>query len=90
MKNQPNNQKSRQIRGKITKSSMTFNENKANLSEGKFGAKHFSTRIYERFHPFRGQKNKPNQTQFKPIQTQFKPNAKKAKNERKSIQNNEL
>ncbi len=51
---------------KSTKSVSIFYRNKANLSEDKFGAKYFSTRIYERFHPLPKQKNEPNQTQFKP------------------------
>jgi hypothetical protein len=62
MKKQLKNQKNRQIRRKIIKSSMTFNENKPNLSEDKFGAKHFSKRIYEILTAWRGK----NQTQFKP------------------------
>ncbi len=53
-------------KGKSTKSLTTFRKNKANLSEVKFGLKHFSTRIYERFHPLPKRKNKPNQTQYKP------------------------
>jgi len=60
-----NNEKVRLIKGKSTKIAVTFRKNKANLSKDKFGAKHFSTRIYERFHPLPKQKNKPNQTQFK-------------------------
>jgi len=51
---------------KTMKNTTIFMQNKANLSEDKFGAKHFSIRIYERFHPLAGPKNKPNQTQFKP------------------------
>jgi len=51
---------------KTIKNMTVFIQNKANLSEDKFGAKHFSKRIYEIFHPLAGRKNKPNQTQFKP------------------------
>ena len=43
-----------------------FMQNKANLSEDKFVARHFCTRIYERFNPLPKRKNKPNQTQYKP------------------------
>ena len=64
-KKQVNNQKSCLFDEKIAKSLTTFRKNKPNLSEDKYGAKHFSTRIYERFHPLAGRKNKPNQTQNK-------------------------
>jgi len=82
-KKQVNNQKSCLFDEKIAKSLTTFRKNKPNLSEDKYGAKHFSTRIYKRFHPLAGRKNKPNQTQNKansnpknkpntnPIRTQF-------------------
>ncbi len=80
LKSQLNNEKGQLFNEKITKSAASFRKNKANLSEDKFGAKHFSIRIYERFHPLPKRKNKPNQTQFgadkgplKAKQTQFKP-----------------
>jgi len=50
---------------KTMKNTTIFMQNKANLSGDKFSVRHLSTRIYERFHPLAGQKNKPNQTQFK-------------------------
>ena len=65
---QLNRKKGQLIKGKSTKIAAAFMQNKPNLSEDKFGAKHFSTRIYERFHPLAGRKNKPNSN---PIQTQF-------------------
>ena len=59
-----------------------FMQNKPNSSAHKYGAKHFSIRIYERFHPLVGRKNKPNQTQFKantnPIAEKLKMNVRNA------------
>ncbi|MFX0197554.1 MAG: hypothetical protein ACFFCW_15630 [Candidatus Hodarchaeota archaeon] len=66
LKSQLNNQKGRFSNEKVTKSVSTFYKNKPNFSEDKFGTKHLSKRIYERFHPLARPKNKPNQTQFKP------------------------
>ncbi len=63
---QVNNKKGCLFNEKTMKNTTIFMQNKANLSEDKFGAKRFSTMIYERFHPLAGIKNKPNQTQFKP------------------------
>jgi hypothetical protein len=70
MKKQLKNQKNRQIRRKITKSSMTFNDNKPNLSEDKYGVSSFETNKYEIL-PARRSKN---QTQFKPNLNQNKAN----------------
>ena len=61
MKNKLNNQKNRQIRGKIIKSSMTFNKNKPNSKNIKIGVSPFKTGKYEILPAWRGKK----QTQFK-------------------------
>ena len=58
---------------KTMKNTTIFMQNKANLSEDKFGAKHFSIRIYERFHPLAGPKNNPIKPNSNPIQSQFAP-----------------
>ncbi len=79
MKRPLNNEKSHLIKGKITKSSITFNENKPNLKSIKIGVSPFETSRYEISPARRGKK-----------QTQFKPNPSKAKNEHKKCYNNEL
>ena len=61
MKNKLNNQKNRQIRGKIIKSSMTFNKNKPNSKNIKIGVSPFKTGKCEILPAWRGK----NQTQFK-------------------------
>ncbi len=83
---QLNNEKNRQIKGKITKSSITFSENKPNSQNNKIGVSSFGASKYEILTAWRGKK----QTQFKPNQTQFKANLRKAKNEPKKCYNNEL
>jgi hypothetical protein len=81
LKSRLNNQKNRQIRVKIIKSSMTFNENKPNFKNIKIGISSFMTNKYEILPAWRSK----NQTQFKANsnsikadfnakQTQYKPN----------------
>ena len=72
-------------KGKITKSCITFCDNKPNFINPEVGVSSFETGKYEILHAWRSKKSNPIQTQFKPIQTQFKPNAKKAKNEPKYL-----
>jgi hypothetical protein len=62
LKSQVNNEKNRQIKGKITKSSITFNENKPNLKNIKIGLSPFKTTKYGNLPAWRSKK----QTQSKP------------------------
>ena len=62
LKSRLNNQKKKQIKGKITKSSITFNENKANFVNPEICVIPFQTSIYE----ILSARWSKNQTQFKP------------------------
>ena len=62
LKNWVNNQKKKQIRGKVIKSSMTFSENKPNSINSETGVSSFEINKYEILPACRGKK----QTQSKP------------------------
>ncbi|MFX0198152.1 MAG: hypothetical protein ACFFCW_18695 [Candidatus Hodarchaeota archaeon] len=62
MKNQLNNKKVWLFKGKITKSSIAFSENKPNFKNIKIGVSSFMTSKYEISPAWRGKK----QTQYKP------------------------
>jgi hypothetical protein len=85
MNNQLNNKKDWLIKGKITKSYITFSENKPNVKDAKMNVTNLITMNYTIFTSLTVVKNKPNQTQLKPKQSQFKPNCFKGQNERKRL-----
>ncbi len=62
MNSQLNSKKVRLFKGKITKSSITFSENKPNFKNIKIGVSSFKTSKYEISTAWRSQK----QTQYKP------------------------
>ncbi len=66
LKRQVNNEKGWLIKGKITKSSITFRKNKPNSPNVQMNASLFITMIYTIFASLTKVKNKPNQTQYKP------------------------
>ncbi len=66
LKKQVNNKKGSKIKGKITKSYITFSENKPNSPIVQMNASLFITMNYTIFTSLTGVKNKPKQTQFKP------------------------
>ena len=80
-KKQLNNEKSRSFKGKITKSYITFSENKPNSPIVQMNLTNLTTMNYTIFTSLTKVKNKPNQSQNK-------PNTQKAKNERKKCYNN--
>ncbi len=65
VKRQLNCEKSQYIKGKITKSSITFSENKPNSPIVQLNVTYLSTMNYPIFTSLKKVKNKPNQTQFK-------------------------
>ena len=66
-KKQLNNEKSRSFKGKITKSYITFSENKPNSPNVQMNASLLITMNYAIFTSLTKVKNKPKQTQFWPI-----------------------
>jgi len=66
MKNQLNNKKVWLFKGKITKSAITFSENKPNSPIVQVNVSLFIAMIYTIFASLTKVKNKPNQSQYKP------------------------
>jgi hypothetical protein len=71
LKRRRNNKKSSKIKGKITKSSITFSENKANFKTSEIGVSSFAKSKYEILPAWRGKKTNPS----KPNLSQNKPNS---------------
>ncbi len=63
---QLNNEKVWSIKGKTTKSSITFRRNKANFGKAQMNVNIYYIKEYQIFIPLAGQKNKPNSNPIKP------------------------
>jgi len=74
LKSRVNNQKGCVIKGKSTKSSVTFRKNKANFKNIKIGASSLQTNKYETLPAWRGEKTNPNKANSNPIPEKQKMN----------------
>ncbi len=83
---QLNNEKVWSIKGKTTKSSITFRRNKPNFQHAQMNVNIYYIKDYQIFIPLAGQKNKPNSNPIKACPERSRMGqSPKSQNERKLI-----